>query len=108
MPYREFHYRWVWDLRRIGRLVLKAGVHCGPCIAVTLNERLDYFGSTVNIAARLQGLCGGHDLVISFAVRSDPEVESFLKSAGIEPERFEATLRGFDQERFEMWRIRPK
>ena len=33
-------------------LQLKAGLHTGPCIAVTLNDRLDYFGSTVNLAAR--------------------------------------------------------
>ena len=32
-------------------LQLKAGLHMGPCIAVTLNDRLDYFGSTVNMAA---------------------------------------------------------
>ena len=36
-------------------IVVKAGVHVGPCISVTLNERLDYFGGTVNMASRLQG-----------------------------------------------------
>ena len=36
-------------------IVIKLGLHAGPCIAVTLNDRLDYFGSTVNLAARLQG-----------------------------------------------------
>jgi class 3 adenylate cyclase len=35
-------------------IVVKLGLHCGPCIAVTLNDRLDYFGRTVNLAARLQ------------------------------------------------------
>jgi class 3 adenylate cyclase len=44
-------------------LSLKAGLHFGPCIAVTLNERLDYFGSTVNIAARLESLSQGDDVV---------------------------------------------
>lgn len=39
-----------------GRLGLKAGLHWGPCIAVTLNERLDYLGTSVNLAARLPGL----------------------------------------------------
>ena len=46
-------------------LQLKAGLHTGPCIAVTLNDRLDYFGSTVNLAARLEGLSSGHDVIIS-------------------------------------------
>lgn len=44
--------------RSAGRedLVLKIGLHEGPCIAVNQNERQDYFGQTVNIAARVQGL----------------------------------------------------
>src|SRR6266446_7095627 len=37
-------------------LLLKIGIHEGPCLAVVLNDRQDYFGTTVNIAARVQGL----------------------------------------------------
>src|ERR1700744_1334748 len=37
-------------------LVVKIGIHEGPCLAVMLNERQDYFGQTVNIAARVQSL----------------------------------------------------
>ena len=37
-------------------LLLKIGIHEGPCLAVMLNDRLDYFGQTVNIAARCRGL----------------------------------------------------
>ena len=37
-------------------LLLKIGIHEGPCLAVTLNNRQDYFGQTVNMAARVQGL----------------------------------------------------
>ena len=37
-------------------IMLKIGAHVGPCLAVTLNGRLDYFGQTVNLAARVQGL----------------------------------------------------
>jgi len=36
-------------------ILVKIGLYSGACIAVTLNDRLDYFGSTVNLAARLQG-----------------------------------------------------
>ena len=39
-----------------GDLQLKIGIHEGPCLAVVLNDRQDYFGSTVNIAARVQAL----------------------------------------------------
>src|SRR5204862_4691972 len=37
-------------------LVVKIGIHEGPCLAVMLNERQDYFGQTVNIASRVQSL----------------------------------------------------
>jgi class 3 adenylate cyclase len=89
---------------RSGRpLQLKVGMHHGPCIAVTLNERLDYFGSTVNIAARLVGLSTGHDVIMSDAVREDPEVAELLRH-GVPLERVDAALKGFD-ERIDLWRL---
>ncbi len=88
-------------------LTLKAGVHVGPCIAVTLNDRLDYFGSTVNLAARLEGQSTGEDIVISSDVYDDPEVRSFLAApgSGLVARRFEIPLKGFDEETFGLWRI---
>ncbi len=88
-------------------LTLKAGLHSGPCIAVTLNERLDYFGSTVNLAARLEGQSTGDDVVISSAVYSDPAVREFLSAPQnrMAATRFEIPLKGFDEERFELWRV---
>ena len=46
-------------------LILKIGVHKGAAIAVTLNERLDYFGQTVNIAARVQNLADADEIFVS-------------------------------------------
>ncbi|NUN63220.1 adenylate/guanylate cyclase domain-containing protein [Pseudanabaena biceps] len=46
-------------------LILKVGVHSGPCISVNLNDRSDYFGTTVNTAARVQGLSEGNDIVFT-------------------------------------------
>jgi class 3 adenylate cyclase len=88
-------------------LSLKAGLHTGPCIAVTLNDRLDYFGSTVNMAARLEGQSTGDDVVISTAVYSDPEVRELFNdpSNGFSARRFEIPLKGFDAEHFELWRV---
>jgi class 3 adenylate cyclase len=88
-------------------LRLKAGIHYGPCIAVTLNDRLDYFGSTVNIAARLEGLSSGDDVVISDAVRTDPEVAELLEAhdSDFASEPFAAALKGFDTGHFELWRV---
>jgi class 3 adenylate cyclase len=88
-------------------LTLKAGMHTGPCIAVTLNDRLDYFGSTVNLAARLEGQSTGGDVVISTAVYSDHEVRELLQEcpAGLSAKQFTIPLKGFDDEEFELWRV---
>ena len=88
-------------------MTLKAGLHTGPCIAVTLNDRLDYFGSTVNMAARLEGLSTGNDVVISGAFYADPEVQEFIRDRGAEinATAFEMHLKGFDDEQFQLWRI---
>jgi class 3 adenylate cyclase len=89
-------------------LTVKAGLHAGPCIAVTLNERLDYFGSNVNIAARLEPLSTGEDCVITADVRRDPEVLELLSdpASGLAAEPSEAVLKGFDNECFELWRVK--
>src|SRR5947209_19969464 len=53
-------------------LAVKAGIHTRPCIAVTVNERLDYFGSTPNIAARQEPLSNDADSVITTHLRLQP------------------------------------
>lgn len=88
-------------------LTLKAGLHTGPCIAVTLNDRLDYFGSTVNLAARLEAQSTGDDVIVSAAVYDDPGVRELLGDPrnGFVATRFAIPLKGFDNERFELWRV---
>ena len=83
----------------------KAGAHFGPCIGVTLNDRFDYFGSTVNLAARLDSLARGGEMIVSDAIRFDPEVDSMIGSGLIVVERFEAQLKGFEDIPFSLWRI---
>lgn len=94
----------------VAPLILKAGIHIGPCIAVTLNERLDYFGSTVNMAARLEGLSTGNDVVISGAVYNDPEVRELINEPGssLDAAPFDITLKGFDDDKFDLWRVSSK
>jgi len=86
-------------------LTLKAGLHAGPCIAVTLNDRLDYFGSTVNMAARLESLSTGNDVIISRALYDDPEVRALIDVEHLQAIPFEMSLKGFQEERFELWRV---
>jgi len=76
-------------------LVIKLGLHGGPCIVVTLNERLDYFGSTANLAARLQGQSRGGDIVMSKALADDPGVAPLL--AGVPSAQESAIIKGFSE-----------
>jgi class 3 adenylate cyclase len=89
----------------VAPLTLKAGIHTGPCIAVTLNDRLDYFGSTVNMAARLESLSTGNDVIISRALYDDPEVRELIAEENLQATPFEMLLKGFQEERFELWRV---
>ncbi|HXU11808.1 MAG TPA: DUF5939 domain-containing protein, partial [Candidatus Binatia bacterium] len=73
-------------------LILKIGVHHGTSIAVTLNDRLDYFGQTVNIAARVQGLAGAEELYITQDVMDSPGVKEHLAGYQVTPES--AMLKG--------------
>lgn len=59
------------DLR--GEVLVKVGIHAGGTIMVNLNNRVDYFGHAVNLAARIQGTAGGGEIVVSAAVRNDTE-----------------------------------
>jgi class 3 adenylate cyclase len=86
-------------------LQLKAGLNTGPCIAVTLNDRLDYFGSTVNMAARLEGLSSGADVIISGSVYEDAKVRELIEAEGLAAVEFDMSLKGFEDERFELWRV---
>ena len=72
---------------------LKLGLHAGPCIAVTMNGRLDYFGGTVNMAARLQGEAGPGEIVISEAIAGDMAAAEILNSKWLEQDR--RAIRGF-------------
>jgi class 3 adenylate cyclase len=76
-------------------LSIKLGVHSGSSIMVNLNERLDYFGSTVNMAARLQGQSEGEDIVLSRVVADDPAVKPLLE--GVEAREESVALKGFDR-----------
>lgn len=86
------------------KLAIKLGLHHGPCIAVNLNGRLDYFGTTVNLAARLEGQSRGSDVVISEKLRQDPAVDALLKSAPLRVSKFETAIKGFD-EHFCLYRV---
>jgi class 3 adenylate cyclase len=86
-------------------LTLKVGLHAGPCLVVTLNERLDYFGETVNVAARLSELAQGNDVVISQAILNDAVRGALAKTLG-ELQPLAAKLPGLPED-FEFHRLIP-
>jgi class 3 adenylate cyclase len=76
-------------------LVLKVGLHVGACIAVNLNDRLDYFGRTVNFAARIQGESRGGDVTLSAELATNRDVAMLLDGRRLEQAK--VSLRGFAQ-----------
>jgi class 3 adenylate cyclase len=81
---------------------LRAGIHHGSCVAVNLNSRIDYFGSTVNIAARFVDYASESELIISQKVFSNYNLQEMLEEYDHE-ERIEdmnIRLKGFEKEMF--------
>src|SRR5579863_9350513 len=79
-------------------LLLKIGIHEGPCLAVTLNNSQDYFGQTVNMAARVQGLASSRAIFVTQPVVEDPNSAKILQSSGLRPTMQRAALRGIADE----------
>lgn len=75
-------------------LLLKIGIHEGPCLAVVLNERQDYFGQTVNIASRVQNLASNQSIYVTGAVVENGEASRLLEQSGIRPIAQDHALRG--------------
>src|SRR5260370_19490622 len=70
------------------------GIHEGPCLAVTLNDRQDYFGQTVNIASRVQGLAASRSILATGQVVENPQAFALLEAGGLKPMPRRASLRG--------------
>ncbi|MGB3389119.1 MAG: adenylate/guanylate cyclase domain-containing protein [Pseudaminobacter sp.] len=79
-------------------LLLKIGVHAGPCIAVTMNERQDYFGQTVNIASRVQNLANAQSIFVTGAVVDDNLAADLLQRRELRPVPHGVSLRGIERE----------
>lgn len=75
-------------------LILKIGLHQGACLAVTLNDRQDYFGQTVNVAARVHALVENQEIIATDSVVEDRQARRMLDDARIAPTKREHQLRG--------------
>ncbi len=76
---------------------IKIGIHRGPAILVNLNERLDYFGSTINKAARIQAIAKSGEICFSEQVYQDAVFMQCLKERGLKNlNRHSVNLKGID------------
>ncbi|MCR9133310.1 MAG: DUF5939 domain-containing protein [bacterium] len=87
---------------------IKAGIHYGDCTTVNLNDRTDYFGTTVNIAARLVDIAKEKEIIISEAVFDHPDVQLYLakKKDHLFVKENQIELKGFKDEEFRIKQIR--
>jgi class 3 adenylate cyclase len=75
-------------------LLLKMGIHEGSCLAVTLNGQQDYFGQTVNIASRVQGLAASRSIVVTESVVENAHARALLETNGLKPTLRRVALSG--------------
>jgi class 3 adenylate cyclase len=75
-------------------LRLKMGIHEGSCLAVTLNGQQDYFGQTVNVASRVQGLAASRSIVVTEQVLEHADARALLESNGLMPAGRSVALSG--------------
>ena len=77
-------------------VIIKIGVNKGSLIAITLNDRFDYFGQTVNVAARVQGLTNAEEIYITDSVYNIDEIQNEISGHTVILER--AKLKGIEEE----------
>ena len=75
-------------------LGLKIGINEGAALAVNAEDRLDYFGQTVNIAARVQALAAAGEIWITEGTFQSTGVEDTLTEGGYRQRRHIVSLRG--------------
>jgi class 3 adenylate cyclase len=90
--------RQINEARGSEDLALNIGLHEGPCLAVMLDERQDYFGQTVNVASRVQGLADPSAILVTKSIVEAANVATILAEAGMAAtERQAYTLRGISE-----------
>jgi class 3 adenylate cyclase len=81
-----------------GDLILKIGIHRGAAISVTLNDSIDYFGQTVNIASRVQGSAGGEEIYLTEPIYCSAGVQDLLQEQHCETEPVQVQLKGIEEQ----------
>jgi len=80
-------------------LSLCIGLHAGPCIAMEANGVIDYFGTTVNMAARIQSKAAGREVTMSELIRGSQGVREYLDGKGLLSKETQKILKGIAGEK---------
>ncbi len=71
-------HRTFYPTRADTPIRLRISLNTGPCIAVRLNSNADFFGGTVNVAAKLQAMAEGYQIAMSDVTYNGPGVAEYL------------------------------
>jgi class 3 adenylate cyclase len=99
--------REINDARGSEDLALNIGLHSGPCLAVMLDDRQDYFGQTVNIASRVQALAEPSAILATKPIMESSEVARLLTESSYRTTPRQSKLRGLS-EAFEIYEVRER
>ena len=99
--------REINESRGSNDLALNIGLHEGPCLAVVLDDRQDYFGQTVNVASRVQGLADPSAVLATKPIVESSEVAHLVKDAGYRMTARQLSLRGVS-ETFDVYEVRER
>jgi class 3 adenylate cyclase len=75
-------------------LGLKVGLHEGPALAINADDRVDYFGQTVNIASRVQGLAKSGEIWVTEPVFRSGGIQDAFSASGYVEEKQSVFLKG--------------
>jgi len=75
-------------------LGLKVGLHEGPALVIQADGRLDYFGQTINTAARIQGQADADEICLSAPVLGAPGIAEWLAERQLEQRAEDVALTG--------------
>jgi len=89
------------------RLALRSALHVGPCLVVNANDRLDYTGAIVRLAAALVETCPANHMVMTDAFFGRIEAAGAGPTLVPSPVAAEAKPRGFDHIQ-KVWRLAMK
>jgi len=90
----QLNKTWKYKGYQIG---LKVGLNEGPALAVINDERFDYFGQSVNIAARVQGLAQAGEIWVTQSILDSQEITDKLSVFGYQTEQHSINLKGIGQ-----------